>query len=278
MTVADKVVSAAKGEVGYHESFSGGHWTNHEKYAAQVPGLAWVSTEGLAWCAVFAAWCALKGGAAALYPRSASCAVDVAWFKKIGRFSAYPAVGAQIFYGPGGGSHTGIVTGYDAEHVYTVEGNTNTNGSAEGDGVYARTRLRRDPYVYGYGLPKFPEGIVSADPAYAHDKPKPPVKPAPPKPKPSVSLAHILAASHRDPKLPQGGATYKAEGLVVEHALAAEGLLPAAYVDGSMGSKSKAAVAALQRRYGFSGTAADGYFGITSLTRLGAAHGFKVTK
>lgn len=169
MSLASQVVSIAKGEVGYHEGRSGGHWNNHQKYSDEVPGMAWSDYQ--AWCATFVSWVAMKAGASSLYPRTASCLVGVSWFKKAGRFSEYPAVGAQIFFGPGGGSHTGLVYDYDDTYVFTVEGNTNTNGSAEGDGVYLKRRLRRDSYVYGYGYPAFPDGIVSADPKYAADKP-----------------------------------------------------------------------------------------------------------
>ncbi|MEV4558788.1 peptidoglycan-binding protein [Kitasatospora sp. NPDC049285] len=44
--------------------------------------------------------------------------------------------------------------------------NTNDNGTAEGDGVYLKSRPRRGPgSPYGYGVPAYPEGTVSADPA-----------------------------------------------------------------------------------------------------------------
>ncbi|PKV83881.1 peptidoglycan-binding protein [Streptomyces sp. TLI_146] len=97
---------------------------------------------------------------------------------------------------------------------------------------------------------------------------------APPKAK--VSLAHVVAAARRDPGLPQGGTTYKAEVLVVERALRDEGLLSATWVDGSFGTKTKTAYAAWQRRCGYSGPDADGIPGRDSLTRLGARHGFTV--
>ncbi|WP_406345772.1 peptidoglycan-binding protein [Streptomyces sp. NBC_00648] len=97
---------------------------------------------------------------------------------------------------------------------------------------------------------------------------------APPKAK--VSLTHVVAAARRDPGLPQGGTTYKAEVLVVERALQAEGLLSATWVDGSFGTKTKTAYSAWQRRCGYSGPDADGIPGRDSLTRLGARHGFTV--
>ncbi|MFJ4852384.1 CHAP domain-containing protein [Streptomyces sp. NPDC088730] len=160
-TAAD-VARIATAEVGYHEGKSGGHWNNKTKYAPAVAGLEWADWQ--AWCATFVSWVAMTAGAAALFPRTASCAAGVAWFKARDRWSEYPAIGSQVFFGPGGGSHTGLVVGYDATTITTIEGNTNTSGSAEGDGVYRKTRQRRAAYVYGYGYPAYPGGIKSADP------------------------------------------------------------------------------------------------------------------
>lgn len=163
-TAAD-VIRIARAEVGYHEGYSGGHWNNFQKYSPAVPGLEW--SQNQAWCATFAAWCFQQAGMPKeSYPVTASCSLGVAWWKKAGRFSEYPAIGAQVFFGEGGGSHTGIVYAYDADSIYTVEGNTNDSGSAEGDGVYLKKRARRDTYVYGYGYPAYPGGIVTADPTW----------------------------------------------------------------------------------------------------------------
>lgn len=94
---------------------------------------------------------------------------------------------------------------------------------------------------------------------------------------PSVSLAHVVAAARRDPSAAQGHTTHKAEVLIVERALSAEHLLDAAYVDGSFGTKTRTAYAVWQRKLGYSGTAADGVPGRSSLQRLGSKHGFVVT-
>jgi len=116
-----------------------------------------------------------------------------------------------------------------------------------------------------------------------------PAFPAEPKPstgtgagssKPNVSLAHVVAAARKDPAAAQGHTTYKAEVLLIEKALKAEGLLTAAYVDGSFGSKTVEAYARWQRSPaggGYVGTAADGIPGSASLKRLAARHGFTVT-
>jgi peptidoglycan hydrolase-like protein with peptidoglycan-binding domain len=108
--------------------------------------------------------------------------------------------------------------------------------------------------------------------------PPPPVPPKPPTPaKPKVSVAHLVYAARHDPAAAQGHTSYRAEVLLVEKALHAEGLLATQYVDGSFGTRTVSAYAALQRRYGYAGVAADGIPGKASLTRLGNAHGFTVT-
>lgn len=168
MTTAREVIRAARGEVGYHEGRSGGHWNNREKYAAEVPTLAWVSAGGYAWCAVFVCWCFNKAGALEIIPGgpTASVAHFRDYAKQAGRFSEYPAVGAIILYGQNGDAHTGIVVSYDDTSVVTIEGNTNADGSPEGDGVYRKVHRRTDDWVYGYAYPDFPEGIDSADPKW----------------------------------------------------------------------------------------------------------------
>ena len=161
-----KMVRLAHKEVGTHEGRSGGHWNNHQKYSPQVPGLEW--SQNQPWCATFVSWLALKAGLADYFPRTASTNTGAAWFKSRGQWSEYPAIGAQVFYGSGNHMvHTGFVIGFDHTYVYTIEGNTNTNGSAEGDGVYVKKRRRRDAYVRGYGYPAIPGvRLKTADPNY----------------------------------------------------------------------------------------------------------------
>ncbi|MFD5308175.1 CHAP domain-containing protein [Streptomyces ardesiacus] len=275
MSNASKIVSIAKGEVGYREGKTGSSYNNKQKYSGQVPGLEWSNFQP--WCATFVSWAAMKAGVESLYPRTASCLVGAAWFKKLGRWSEYPAVGAQVFYGPNGGTHTGLVYDYDATYVYTVEGNTNDSGSAEGNGVYLKKRRRRDAYVYGYGYPKFSDGIKSADPKYAKEAPKAPAK-SKPASKPSVSLAHIKAARTKDMPAKTGHTTYPAEVKLVEAALKAEGLMAGTYAnDGSWGTTTQNAYDTFRRRVmGLTGKDAVGEPGMASLSKLGSRHGFTV--
>lgn len=281
MVTAAQVIAIATAEVGYHEGYSNGHWNNIEKYAAEVPGLEWVSPTGSAWCDVFTSWVFLKAGfTAAQVPIYAYTGYTTRDWKAKGRWSEYPAIGAQVMFGANGGNvHTGIVTNFDSTYIWTVEGNTNINGSPEGDGVYAKQHRRTDPYVYGYGYPEYEGGIQSADPAWFHQNPGAPVPPPPPAPPaiPQVSLARLLDAIRRDGPAAQGATSHPDDVRPVEQALAQRGFLAAAYAsDGSAGTSSFGPGSAYQRlqlAYGYRGTrlgqAADGYPGITSLTRLG---------
>ncbi|UFQ16425.1 MULTISPECIES: peptidoglycan-binding protein [Streptomyces] len=164
MSQVSKVLSVAKGEVGYRaERAPGERPSGHQKYSPQVPGLEWSQYQP--WCATWVSWVAMKAGVANLFPRTASVWTAMSWFKQRGRWSAYPAVGAQVIYGASGSTHTGICYAYDETYIYTYEGNTSTTNDANGNGVMKRQRRRRDAYVHGYGLPSYAEGIVTADPS-----------------------------------------------------------------------------------------------------------------
>ncbi|MFI1796449.1 peptidoglycan-binding protein [Streptomyces sp. NPDC020379] len=158
MSGAREFISVAREEIGYREGFSDGHWDNDNKFGR------WYGMNEEAWCGMFVSWAADRSGNGDIVPRYAWCPAGVEWFQDRGRWSAYPAVGSVVFFGPGGGSHTGICIAYTDDEITTIEGNTNDSGSAEGDGVYLKTRPRKSSYVYGYGIPDFPEGAVVADP------------------------------------------------------------------------------------------------------------------
>lgn len=103
----------------------------------------------------------------------------------------------------------------------------------------------------------------------------PPVTPTPSTPR--VDLSRLVTAAKTDPPARQGHITYLTGVNLVEAALVAEKLLAKTYAgDGSYGSATKDAYAKWQRRLGYSGTAADGIPGMTSLKKLGARHGFDV--
>lgn len=270
----DAFVGILVSQIGQHEghdTIGGWNWNNIQPYSPQTPGLEW--SQGQPYCATGEAWGAYQAGFQDHWPITASCAEAVKWWQDQGRWTQWPVLGGPFYLGTRGEVHTGVVTGYDADYIYTVEFNTNDSGAAQGDGEYALRRRRRGVgSPYGYGVPAYPEGTISADPQLG-GTPSAQVGPG----RPVVSLSRIIAAQKADSAGPQGSALYRPGGALVEAALARDGLLASQWVDGSLGTRTRTAVQALQERYGFRGADADGIFGRTSLTRLGQKYGFDVS-
>ncbi|GAA2147319.1 hypothetical protein GCM10009760_38090 [Kitasatospora kazusensis] len=161
MSGARAMIDKAESYLGYREGAA-----NSNRFSTEM------GRPAEAWCADFVSAVALESGNAAHFPDTASCSDARGWFEQRGRLSVYPAIGAQVLFGaPGnplgpGGEHTGICVSYDTDTLTVVAGNTNTDGSPEGDGVYSRTYQRRSAYVDSYGYPDYPEGLVCADPAW----------------------------------------------------------------------------------------------------------------
>lgn len=239
--------------------------------------------DGVSWCVIFDWDMYHDVGLDGIVPRTDNVSYFTDWAKTRGQWSEYPSVGSWVNFG--NGAHTEIVVGFDQDTVYTKGGNSIQDGAADngqGNGVWSHSHARRDPYVVGYFAPAYPDGQCppTADPSDPRGgKPvtawrwSPPAPPA----KPSVSLSHVVYAAQHDPAAAQGHTSYRADVLLVEKALQAEGLLDAQWVDGSFGTKTVGAYSSWQRRLGYSGSDADGIPGKTSLTRLGDKHGFTVT-
>jgi hypothetical protein len=95
--------------------------------------------------------------------------------------------------------------------------------------------------------------------------------------KPRVNMERVLLAAQWDPRKSGEQITPGAKKSVmrVERALHRKGLLDKSLIDGHFGSSTVSAYAAWQRRLGYSGLAATGLPGETSLKKLGRGH-FKV--
>lgn len=175
----DKLLATAKAEIGYKEKKSNSNLdsktanagsNNYTKYARDLhnAGYYQANKNGYAWCDMFVDWCFYKlvcdvtgkSGKDArpkanelicvdegqLY--GAGCGCSRNYYKAKKRLGNLPVKGAQIFFWDDGEvSHTGIVSGYDDNKVYTIEGNA-SNQVKECE--YSRSNSR----IVGYGYPK----------------------------------------------------------------------------------------------------------------------------
>ncbi|WP_434777606.1 CHAP domain-containing protein [Neisseria sp. Ec49-e6-T10] len=110
-----------------------------EKYLSSI-GLG----GGYAWCMSFVYWCVEQ--AAKEYrtanPLYRTGGVLMQWNQRQNLKASKPMAG-DIFimdFGKGTG-HCGFVTKVEGSYIFTIEGNTNSAGSRDGDGVYERKRL-----------------------------------------------------------------------------------------------------------------------------------------
>jgi GH25 family lysozyme M1 (1,4-beta-N-acetylmuramidase) len=267
MAVPEKVYETWQASVG---------WNNDNIYGKEF------GENKVAWCVIFN-WCMYhEAGLDAIVPKVDNVVVFSNRAKSHGQWSEYPSVGAWCNFGNG---HTEIVTGFDATYVYTKGGNSVKAGSTDagqGNGVWSHKTERRSTRVVGYFAPKFADGVCppTADPKdYRGGKAVTSYRytaPAAPKPaaKPVVSVAHLNAARKKDIPAATGHTTYKAEVLVFENALVAEGLLEKKYADGSFGTLTDDAFTAFRHKMGFTGKDATGTVGLSSLTMLAKRHAF----
>lgn len=157
---AATVLSRMTAETGYREGSR-----NWNKYAPVVG-----HGQNQQWCATFTTWgYQVAGQSIPNGAKTASCWYNVEAWKKAGRFSFYPAVGAVFFIGSSGQDHTGVVVRYDGAYIYTIEGNTGASMGYNSEYVAQHKRTRAS--IYGYGYPDFSHAIVSADPKWQSGTP-----------------------------------------------------------------------------------------------------------
>ena len=117
------VIRAAQGELGYKEKGN-----NRTKFGE------WYGMNGQPWCAMFVSWSANQAGIPTnIIPKYASVKDGFARIKKMGatkidKFS--DAKAGDIFFNVNGGSHTGLVEGWDGKKLRTIEGNSGDKVSA----------------------------------------------------------------------------------------------------------------------------------------------------
>ena len=176
-----KVIDIALAEVGYLEKASAsqlddktanagsGNYTKYSRDLAKYPFFNG-RKQGVAWCAVFCAWCYDKayGKAAALKllcqptkpanNAGAGCKYARNYFKNKGQLHDSPQPGDIIFFYSKDRSqiqHQGIVYKVDSSKVYTVEGNTSSASGvvANGGAVAKKSYSLNYERLAGFGRP-----------------------------------------------------------------------------------------------------------------------------
>lgn len=147
MTSAEKVLTAARRELGIKESPAGSNRTKYGK---------WYGLDGQPWCMMFVQWCLAQAGMP-LPVRTASCSALLAWYQRNRPGSVYktPEPGDIVIYSFG---HTGIVETAEGNAVTAIEGNTSpgTAGSQSDGGEVCRRR-RSTSLVTAYIRPDYEE-------------------------------------------------------------------------------------------------------------------------
>ena len=119
---------------------------------------------GVAWCCIFQWSIFNKSGHGDLFMgggKTASCSEVTQWYQARGKFGTTPKTGALVVYGPGGGSHIGLVesvSGSVINDYVSIEGNT----SGATGGLAARKQYgNRRSDVYGFCYIDYPVTTIS---------------------------------------------------------------------------------------------------------------------
>lgn len=147
-SVRDKVKSVYDSQIGQRELTGKNDGVAVESYLKYV-GLA----KGNPWCAAYVCWSLGKAGV--VNPRAGGCVYLMERgeiiYKSTTKFQKRPPIYGDVFFiyfaAKKRVAHTGFIDKWGDKMVKTVEGNTNEAGSREGDGVYAKVRIRSQIYA-----------------------------------------------------------------------------------------------------------------------------------
>lgn len=203
----DLILIIAASQNGYHEGKTkSGEWNNDTMFGV------WYGMNLQPWCAMFVSWCSAVAGFSKIIPKHAYTPDGFNWFASRGLADGRrppnrkgvaatgrgkPRAGDIMYvYSSSNGriSHVGIVEEVDGGYVKTIEGNTNTSGSASGDGVY-RLKRRIEARLY-FCHPQYAAVVVTQAPAKPPtDKPIPVTPPKEEDPFDMLTKADIQSAT-----------------------------------------------------------------------------------
>lgn len=157
---AAAMIAVASSQLGYREGHDSSGWNNDNVFGR------WYGMNKVSWCYEFQSWAASVSGNAKNIPRGAYTPDGAKWFQNHGQWHSSPKVGDLAFYySPSQGRihHIDLVVAVFDGGYYSVGGNTNNSGSAQGDGVYKLKRRNSSVGSRGgFGRPKYTKITKSA--------------------------------------------------------------------------------------------------------------------
>jgi len=172
--MAKRLALVLASQIGYREGRNGSDWNNDNAYGK------YFGQNGVSWCNWFQSWGAVAAGIpASVIPRTGYTPASWSWFVTHNRDVKTPQAG-DLFWVYGyvaseGGPrvhHIGFVEKVlSGGRIQTIEGNTNTSGSAQGNGVYRLTRTVSSKLKFG--RPNYAAAVQATPPT----KPTTPAKP-----------------------------------------------------------------------------------------------------
>lgn len=141
MTLAEKVVAIAAGEVGVKEVPAG---SNRVKYNTWFYGRE-VAGKAYAWCCVFVCWCFARAGCQGLIKTTGGCTTLMRWAKAQGllvpvREARAGDIALYQFDVDAYADHVGIVERVTKTGIVAIEGNTSVTSNDNGGSVMRRSR------------------------------------------------------------------------------------------------------------------------------------------
>lgn len=138
------IVQVAKTQLGYTEKSN-----NATKYGT------WYGKPNQPWCAMFVSWCARQAGIPTSILKNSACAGAGSSYFNIPYYngSSYTPKPGDLFFTKSW-THVGIVYYVEGNYFYTIEGNSNSTGSAEGYCVCSNRRYIPNFY---FGVPNYSE-------------------------------------------------------------------------------------------------------------------------
>lgn len=141
--VTARLLACAGSQIGYREGKSGSDWNNDNAYGK------YFGQNSVSWCHWFVSWAAVAAGIpASVIPRTGYTPTGWNFFTSHDRDVTSPRAGDIVYvygYVPSEKQsrvhHVGIVEKVlSGGRIQTIEGNTNTSGSSQGNGVYRLVR------------------------------------------------------------------------------------------------------------------------------------------